>query len=101
MPLGAALLVAIGLTAWAAHVSVDCGFRRRWFMGGRYDWSQRATDSSIRDLGASAVLTFLPSEFTQIRGQYRWTRYGDGPRNAHELLLQALFTIGAHGAHPF
>jgi hypothetical protein len=45
------------------------------------------------------VTTFWPSEFTQIRGQYRRTRFGDGP-TANEILFQTLFTIGAHGAHP-
>jgi hypothetical protein len=46
------------------------------------------------------VTTFWPSEFTQLRGQYRRTRFGDGP-TANEFLFQTLFTIGAHGAHPF
>ena len=73
----------------------------RWYVGGRYDWADRASDAAVQDRGESAVLTFWPSEFSQIRGQYRRTRYGDGPRIANELLLQALFTIGAHGAHPF
>lgn len=87
--------------AFGGYTSVDYGFRRRWFAGGRYDWSERANDASIQDRGASAVLTFWPSEFGQVRGQYRRTRYGDDGRVANELLFQVLFTIGAHGAHPF
>lgn len=87
--------------AFGGYVSVDYGFRRRWFAGARYDWSDRANDASVQDRGASAVLTFWPSEFSQLRTQYRQTRYGDGGRIANELLFQALFTIGAHGAHPF
>ncbi len=88
-------------SALGAYASADYGFRRRWFAGGRYDWSDRATDASIQERGASAVLTFWPSEFSQIRSQYRRTRYGDDGRVANELLLQALSTIGAHGAHAF
>lgn len=87
--------------AFGGYASADYGFRRRWFAGGRYDWSERGTSAGIRDSGASAVLTFWPSEFSQVRGQYRRTRYGDDGRVANELLLQLLFTIGAHGAHPF
>ena len=87
--------------AFGGYASLDHGFRRRWFGGVRYDWSERATNAAIQDTGASAVLTFWPSEFSQIRGQYRRTRYGDDGRVANELLFQALFTIGAHGAHPF
>lgn len=82
------------------YVSGDYQFARRWWLGGRYDQSERANDSSILDRGGSAVLTYWPSEFSQIRGQYRRTNYGDGPA-ANELLFQFQFSIGAHGAHPF
>jgi hypothetical protein len=86
--------------AFGGFVSADYRLNRRWFIGGRYDWSERAREADIRDSGFSAVATFWPSEFTQIRGQYRRTRFGDGP-TANEFLFQTLFTIGAHGAHPF
>jgi hypothetical protein len=45
-------------------------------------------------------LTFWPSEFSQVRGQYRYARLGTGEKN-NEFLFQLLFSIGAHGAHPF
>ena len=54
--------------------------------------------SSTRD--RRWCLTFWPSEFSQIRGQYRRTRYAEGA-TANELLFQFLFSIGAHGAHVF
>lgn len=87
--------------AFGGYASIDYGFMRRWYAGGRYDWAQRSEAAAIQDRGESAILTFWPSEFSQVRGQYRRTRYGDGPRIANELLFQVLFTIGAHGAHPF
>lgn len=87
--------------AFGGYASLDYGFMRRWFIGGRYDWADRAADAAIQDRGESAVLTFWPSEFSQVRSQYRRTRYGDDGRVANELLFQVLFTIGAHGAHPF
>jgi hypothetical protein len=87
-------------SAFGAYVSADYQLRRRWFAGARLDWSERARQASLRDRGASAVLTYWPSEFSQIRGQYRRTRYAEG-RVANELLFQVLFTIGAHGAHAF
>jgi hypothetical protein len=46
-------------------------------------------------------MTYKPSEFSLIRGQYRHTRFGDGRPRANEFLFQFLFSIGAHGAHPF
>jgi hypothetical protein len=45
-------------------------------------------------------LTYWPSEFSQVRGQYRFGRYAQG-NNANEMLIQFVFVLGAHGAHPF
>jgi len=82
------------------YASGDYQLGRRWFVGGRYDYAQRARDANQLDRGASAILTYWPSEFSQVRGQYRFTRYAEGI-NANELLLQVQFSLGAHGAHPF
>jgi hypothetical protein len=82
------------------YVSGDYQFARRWFAGARFDRSGRAFDGSLIDTGGSALLTFWPSEFSQVRGQYRRTNYAEGP-TANEFLFQFQFSIGAHGAHPF
>jgi len=76
---------------------------RRWFAGFRHDESDHAGDASRRDRGNSLVLTFWPSEFSQVRAQLRRNRYDqpEGAITATELLLQLQFAIGAHGAHPF
>jgi hypothetical protein len=76
---------------------------RRWFAAARWDESDHADDSSLRDRGGSVALTFWPSEFSQVRAQGRRIRYdtAGGPRTATELILQLQFAIGAHGAHPF
>jgi hypothetical protein len=81
------------------YVSGDYQLARRWFAGARYDRSERA-DSPLLDSGQSLLVTYWPSEFSQIRGQYRRTRYA-GADTANELLFQFQFSIGAHGAHPF
>ena len=82
------------------YVSGDYQFARRWFAGARYDRSNRADNASLLDTGGSLILTYWPSEFSQVRGQYRRTSYALGP-SANELLFQFQFSIGAHGAHPF
>jgi hypothetical protein len=99
------------------YVSGDYQFGRRWFFGGRFDRSQRGAclptnpDTTpcatpipptrlLQDTGGSLVLTYWPSEFSQIRGQLRRTRYGEG-LTADELIFQFMFSMGAHGAHPF
>jgi len=87
-------------SALGYYVSGDYQFARRWFAGIRYDRSNRADDALLTDKGQSAVLTYWPSEFSQLRGQYRRTQYANGP-TADEFLMQFQFSIGAHGAHPF
>jgi hypothetical protein len=82
------------------YVSGDYQVGRRWFAGARYDRSDRATDASLFDTGGSFIVTYWPSEFSQVRAQYRRTNYALGAP-ANELLFQFQFAIGAHGAHPF
>ncbi len=82
------------------YASADYQLGRRWFLGGRYDHSDRSRDDALTDKGASLVLTYWPSEFSQLRGQYRFTRYANNI-DANELFLQLIFSLGAHGAHPF
>jgi hypothetical protein len=52
------------------------------------------------DTGGSFVVTYWPSEFSQVRGQYQRTNYALGS-SADQFLFQFQFSIGAHGAHPF
>jgi hypothetical protein len=106
------------ITPFGFYVSGDYQFARRWFLGARFDRSQRGnclptnppTTTScnlslgplalLQDTGGSLLLTYWPSEFSQIRGQLRRTQYGEG-LTANELLFQFQFSMGAHGAHPF
>jgi len=86
--------------AFGAYVSLDYQFARRWFAGARWDRSDRADDPALVDKAGSLLVTYWPSEFSQIRAQYRHTAYGEGIK-ANEVLFQLLFSIGAHGAHTF
>jgi hypothetical protein len=88
-------------SGWYALAQYQLG--RRWNIGYRHDESDHSDDATLRDRGDSAILTFLPSEFSMVRTQLRRNRYGQvtGPVTATELLVQLQFVIGAHGAHPF
>ncbi len=87
-------------TANGFYVSGDYQLGRRWFAGARLDRSGRAIDGSLIDTGGSLIVTYWPSEFSQLRAQYRRTNYALA-ESANELLFQFQFAIGAHGAHPF
>ena len=86
--------------AFGFYSAADYRLNRRWTVGGRFDRSDRARSADLTDDGFSAVLTYWPSEFSQIRTQYRFTRFAEG-KDANELKVQLLFSLGAHGAHPF
>jgi hypothetical protein len=89
-------------------VSGDYQLAKRWFVGARYESSDHADDDTLRDTGESLLLTFWPSEFSQLRAQLRRRHFAGIDEEAfrfdttaNELLLQLQFAMGAHGAHPF
>ncbi len=86
--------------AFGLYGSAEYRLNRRWTVGGRFDRSERAENARLTDSGFSALLTYWPSEFSQIRGQYRFGRYAE-KQDSNELRFQFLFSLGAHGAHPF
>ena len=86
--------------AFGYYASADYQLARRWFLGGRFDHSDRSRNDALTDKGGSVVLTYWPSEFSQLRGQYRFTHYANNV-DANELFVQLIFSLGAHGAHPF
>jgi hypothetical protein len=91
--------------AFGMYSSAEYRVNRRWTVGGRFDRSAHARNANLIDTGLSAIVTYWPSEFSQIRGQYRYGHLATVPNasfdNANELLFQFLFVMGAHGAHPF
>ncbi len=93
-------------------------FLPRWRFGARYD-SLDSGDPAIglvqhavlplADFGAlapatpsrvSAMFDWNPSEFSRLRLQYVWDDARMDVRD-RQLMLQYLFSIGAHGAHKF
>ena len=91
--------------AFGMYTHAEYRLNRRWTFGGRFDRSGRADNAALTDTGFSGILTYWPSEFSQIRGQYRYGHLFDPTTsrydNANEFLFQFLFVMGAHGAHPF
>jgi hypothetical protein len=94
-------------TATGWFVSGEYQLAKRWWVGVRGEVAEHADNANIKDTGTAATLTFWPSEFSQLRGEFRQRRYGGpniaskGTYTANEVLLQLQFAIGAHGAHPF
>lgn len=83
----------------------------RWRAGARYDLldlfkkdyilAGNQTDFGSRPWRVSGMLEFNPTEFSRLRLQYNHDMSGRDGRANDEMILQLLFAIGAHGAHPF
>ena len=82
------------------YLAGDYQLAKRWFAGARVESADHADDAGVTDTGAAAVLTFWPSEFSQLRTELRRRRYA-ATTTANEVFFQLQFAIGAHGAHPF
>jgi hypothetical protein len=94
-------------------------FIQRWRAGVRYDSMTSGTPSiglvNAGILPASAFPALLPgtpqrtsimvdwslSEFSRLRAQYAWDEARAEHELDHQLFLQYIFAIGAHGAHKF
>ena len=75
----------------AVRTMLDYQLAQRWFTGARLDRADRF-GSGHADQGLSATLTFWPSEFSQLRGQLRRTKYGDSPELTHATPLESTCT---------
>src|ERR1041385_6342565 len=81
-------------SAFGMYGLAEYQFAQRWYLGARLDHSGRTFDGSLKDNGGSFFVTFWPSEFSQVRTQYRRTNYAEGI-NANEFMFQFNFAIGA------
>jgi hypothetical protein len=84
-----------GILSW-----IQYQFAQRWAAGGRYDFSQFATDNGTHEYGGLIFLTFSPSEFSHISLQGSHVVRSDGLKEDMGF-LRIVFNIGPHGAHPF
>jgi hypothetical protein len=97
-----------GPTTGAGYSDVVLQFARRFYLGGRFDLVgapgttvAMSDDSRLpRRYGYAASLTFARSEFSRIR-LYGQELTGPGVPSTTVGFLQAEYSIGAHGAHPF
>ncbi|MBS1153945.1 MAG: hypothetical protein H6Q89_5643, partial [Myxococcaceae bacterium] len=74
---------------------------QRWYVGGRFEFLQPPGVDQPRDLRQSAILVFVPTEFSAVRLQGNVREPGGGGDPIVEGFLQINFTLGAHPAHSY
>jgi hypothetical protein len=93
--------IASGPTEAAGYSEGVLQFARRWYAGARFDVTGLPSGANMpRRYGAAASLTFAPSEFSRFR-LYAQELDGPGAPSSTVGFLQAEYSMGAHGAHPF
>jgi hypothetical protein len=90
-----------GPTEGAGYTEPVLQFARRWYLGARFDVTGLPSGPNLpRRYGYSGSLTFAPSEFSRFR-LYAQELTGPGVPSSTVGFLQAEYSMGAHGAHPF
>jgi hypothetical protein len=83
-----------------AYSLAEYQFAQRWYVGGRYDYSQYPDDASRRDIAETALLRFQPTEFQIVALEFQHTdRNYD--RSTNQVILRFIFGIGTHAAHQY
>ncbi len=81
---------------------------KQWRVGARYDLSGFPDSATARTQAASAVVRFQPSEFQELRFQFKHTGRNpeaaarfDGDADDNQIFFEWIPVIGAHGAHKY
>ena len=110
-PNGLAQSDAYGANQRGWYVQGVWQFVPQWRAGARYDRldpgrPQYYGNADLLDIGGfhaeryTVMVDYTPSEFTRLRLQYADGRTRPGESD-HQLFLQYILTLGAHGAHKF
>lgn len=90
-----------GPTEGAGYTEPVVQIARRFYAGGRFDLVGLPAGANLpRHYGVAGSLTFAPSEFSRVR-LYAQELMGPGATATTVGFLQAEYSMGAHGAHPF
>lgn len=95
---------------WGGYINAVYKFRPRWRAGLRYSWLDAGNPGTAFDGSALDPLGMSPeiwsfmvdwsrSEFSRLRLQYN--RDESDVHAVDRIYLQYIFSLGAHGAHPF
>lgn len=93
------------LGRWGWYALAEAQVSRHWSVGARLDWAElpERPDGGPavgRDRAGSLIVSWRPSRFFTLRGQWKHTERNWAP-DSDELFLQGLFTLGYERPGPF
>jgi len=80
---------------------------KRWFLSGRYDYTNKPTSAQFVEQAVSATLGWYATEFQKIELQGKFTSVNEPDEENNfkkqftQVLLRWIFVIGSHGAHQY
>jgi hypothetical protein len=80
---------------------------RRWFVTGRYDYSNAPYSAQFVEQAVSATLGWYATEFQKIELEGKTTfanelvAENNFEKNYEQAFLRWIFVIGTHGAHQY
>ena len=88
------------MKSWGMYALATYQIGKRWFLTGRFDYSNLPDNSSFVERAYSGVLGWYATEFQKIELEYKGTTSNVLP-TADQVLLRTVFIIGAHGADAY
>lgn len=88
------------IDAWGMFTSLEQQVADRWWVFGRYDFSEAPDDSSVETNAYSAGVTFAQSEYVFWRAMFTHTD-NENSDDDNTLWLQMDFSIGPHKPHAY
>ncbi len=92
------------VTTSGFYLYTDYQFLKIYSAGARYDWSQSPYSADDKARAASVFVGYYPVEETlgvRLHYQHTVTEHPGGPQSVNTIILQVLFSLGPHKAHPF
>lgn len=86
--------------SWGTYLLATYQVGKRWFLSGRFDYSNLPDNAAFVERAYSGVLGWYATEFQKIEVQYKATT-SNAYSSTNQILLRSIFVIGAHGAHAY
>ena len=88
------------LQTYGGYSYAEYQFEKRWFVGVRYDYADLPEVEGPRDVIATLLLRFQPTEYQILALEYLYTER-NYDSNFSQVALRAIFGIGKHAAHAY
>jgi hypothetical protein len=86
--------------SWGMYGLATYQLDQRWFLTGRFDYSNAPDNSLIVERAYSGTLGWYATEFQKVELEFKATTSNTMP-TTNQVLLRSVFVIGAHGAHAY